>query len=444
MSSDATATETVRGGAVLAGLTFIYCWVTLTPFKDLGPAMSRVSEDAGSNTLNQIVAALLFGSALLIGTQARFRDMLLKPRWLLVALFGWLVVVSVLGGDPSFSLRRVVLALLIAIGANVFLLLPRSEEQFARILTVCSFIVLGLCYGGVLLLPRLAIHQGTDFLEPMLAGDWRGMFDHKNGAAPAMVILIFIGLFIATRRSRLAGYAIVVLAAVFLWNAGGKTALGMFPLVIIAAWLLERVGRFLRPLIVIATAGGYSLLTLGTVIWEPVRQLVVQFGVDDTFTGRTDIWPIALAGIKAEPLFGYGYDRFWGTENLVYGFREEATWAVTAPSAHNSYLDIALVGGWIGLAMALVWLVVLPTRDLSLAIERGGRSALTRLYTRIWVFCLLIGSMESFFLATNGGVWFTMMVAVFGLRLQAQAQKRSAYPEKANRSAGFSPGPVTA
>ncbi len=424
---------------MLAGLTFIYCWVTLTPFADLGRA--AVATDGA---LNQIVAAALFGCALVIGAQSRFRELLLRPRWLLLALLGWLILTSILGGDAAYSVRRVLLVVPMVIGANVFLLLPRSEEQFGRILAICSFIVLGLCYAGVLLLPRLAIHQGSDLLEPLLAGDWRGLFDHKNNAAPAMAILIFIGLYIANQRSRLVGYLIVALAAVFLWKTGGKTALGVLPLAVIAVWLLERAGHFMRWLIVLGTVGGYSLFTLGTLIWEPIRKLVVQFGVDDTFTGRVDIWQVALAGIKAKPLFGYGYDRFWGSTDLVYGFRDIPNWAVVAPAAHNSYLDIALMGGWIGLAIALVWLVAMPTLDLSLAIERNGPSALSRLYARIWIYCLLNGAMESFYFATNGGVWFMMMVAVFGLRLQAQAKQRVGHSSQPYVEPALSPSSLAA
>ena len=411
---------------MLAGAIFIYCCVTLTPFKGLGSAVPQLTAENGSNTLNQIVAAGLFGSAFVLGLRGSMRPLLLRPLALLLSLLLWMLMVSAVAGDASFALRRLAMAFLICVGASVFLLLPRSEAQFARLLALCNLIVLGLCYAGVVLVPRLSIHQDTDFLEPALAGDWRGMFDHKNSAAPAMVVLIFIGLYVAAARSRLLGWAIAALALLFLWKTGGKTAIGLLPFAVAVTWLLERARPLVRWIVVLVAVGGYGLLTLGTMVSEPLRQFVVALGIDDSFTGRTDIWQIALDGIRSKPVFGYGYDSFWGTENLVFGFREVTSWAVGAPAAHNSYLDVALSGGVVGLVLTLLWLVVLPTRDLSAATARNGRTPLTRLFTRIWIFCLLLGCMESFFLATNGGVWFCMMVAVFGLRLQARAMRREA------------------
>jgi hypothetical protein len=40
---------------------------------------------------------------------------------------------------------------------------------------------------------------------------------------------------------------------------------------------------------------------------------------------------------------------------------------------------------------------------------------------RIWLFVLLSSAFESYFLDNGGPLWFTMLIAVFGLRLQAHA-----------------------
>jgi O-antigen ligase len=52
---------------------------------------------------------------------------------------------------------------------------------------------------------------------------------------------------------------------------------------------------------------------------------------------------------------------------------------------------------------------------------RGTDPDLTRLYVRIWMFGLFSSCFESTFFGNSGPLWFTMLIAVFGLRLQAYA-----------------------
>jgi O-antigen ligase len=72
--------------------------------------------------------------------------------------------------------------------------------------------------------------------------------------------------------------------------------------------------------------------------------------------------------------------------------------------------------------------LLLPLRDLSRAVGRRGATPLLRLYTRIWVFCLVYAGMESIFLTPNGIAWFMTLVAIFGLRLEARAYRRGGAP----------------
>src|SRR4029077_21154749 len=135
--------------------------------------------------------------------------------------------VSVFAADPASAFRRIAFAVLVCFAANALLLLPRSEEGFAKLLAVGVLAVLALAYFGVLALPDRAIHQSTDALEGALAGDWRGHFGHKNMASAAMVLAIYCGLYVIRTWSRWLGLVIIALAAVFLVKTGGKTALAM-------------------------------------------------------------------------------------------------------------------------------------------------------------------------------------------------------------------------
>ncbi len=412
------------GGAWLATLVLLYIFITLTPFRDLYASSPTLNAELQSNTLNQIVSIAIFAAMMALGLRKDLRPILLRPLPIIGLLVAWVMVSTMIGPAGATGARRVVMAAMLIGMASVFLLLPRDERQLAGILAVAASVVLALCYLGVIFLPRLSIHQADDYLEPALAGNWRGIFDHKNAAAPSMVLLSFMGLYVAKTRNRILGWTIFAAAAFFVYQSGGKTAMVLLPATLVLVWLIERGNLFWRAMIVLGVVAGYSAMTVGSTILPGIGSFLTALGVDATFTGRTDIWTVAIEGVKARPLFGYGHGGFWGTEGLVFGFREQESWAVTAPTAHNSWLDMLLMGGVVGLVLTLIWIVLLPLRDMSRAIARKGATPLIRLYTRIWMFCLILAGMESVILSTNGQGWFLMMVAVFGLRLEARAYRR--------------------
>lgn len=437
------AKEFANGAAWLAALFFLYLWITLAPFPDLSQANVALSSDVQSNTLNQILFLAFFAGMMALGLRKDLRPLLLRPFVLIALLIAWVTLATFMGPAGFVGVRRLALATLLICTASVFLLLPRDERQLGTIFTVCASIVLALCYFGVIFLPQRSIHQASDYLEPMLEGDWRGLFDHKNNAAPSMVVLTFIGLYVMRARSRVWGLVIAVLAAFFVFKSGGKTSIVLMPATLVLAWLVERGNLFWRSVIVVGAVGAYTALTVGSVLYPQLTGVVAALGVDTTFTGRTDIWDLAISGIQSNPILGYGYSGFWGTEGVVFGFREDATWAVQAVTAHNSYVDMILVGGFVGLALLLVWVVLLPLRDLSRSIQRNGPTPLTRLFTRIWLYSLIAAGMETMFMSTNGAGWFCMLIAIFGLRLESQAHRRAVQPASAPvDGAGAAPLPA--
>ena len=74
--------------------------------------------------------------------------------------------------------------------AAMLFLLPKSQSEIARWLGVAVLGLLATCYMGVALAPNLSIHLATDVQEPLLAGDWRGSFGHKNVAAAMMAMTV--------------------------------------------------------------------------------------------------------------------------------------------------------------------------------------------------------------------------------------------------------------
>lgn len=408
---------------VLFCATFLYIWVSFSPFPDLTHMDQAAAPGVASNRANQIAALVLL--SLLVGYVLAFgrHSLILRPRVLLFLIFAWLLVVSLPSPEPLFAIRRLAMAAIVCTAASVMLILPRDERHFAAMLAACTAIVLALCYVGVILYSRYAVHQFTDELEPLLEGDWRGLYSHKNTAGTVMVVAVLFGLYVTRVLGPLVGLPIVLLACTFLLFTGSKTSAAMLPATLAIAFLVVRL-RYARAFIVVASLAGVWTLTIGSAVSARIAGFVKSLGVDPTFTLRTEVWSLALEHIPKSPWRGYGYQSFWRNADLMHGFREEFSWAVNAVNAHNSYLDLLLTAGIPGTLLLMVFLIALPLRYIGQAERNGAARRLTELFTRVWIFGLLAGCLESILFDTIGVVWFSVLMAIFGLRLQARAHLR--------------------
>ena len=421
--AQASPTAAVQGStaaSIVFVLVFAYFWVTLTPFADQSSPDAALPWGGNSNLLNQIIVVAMAGVLLVAIRQLPSRHLLLQPRLLLVLVLLWFSAVSLSAADPASAFRRITFAVLVCFSANALLLLPRSEEGFAKLLGVGVLAVLALTYFGVLAWPDRAIHQSTDALEGALVGDWRGHFGHKNMASAAMVLAIYCGLYVIRTWSRWLGVVIIALAAVFLVKTGGKTALAMLPFILLLTAVFERF-EWLRIPIAVGGPFAFNVVVIGASLSEPIKRVVLGLGIDPTFTDRADIWRLAMGAIADRPWTGYGFQSFWQTDSLVYGGGGVETWAVNAAHSHNAYLEAMINAGIPGLALVVLWLLILPVRDVGRAKAGGNDPALTRLFVRIWLFSVFSACLESTFFANTGPLWFSMLMAVAGLRFQARA-----------------------
>ncbi|MFK3779987.1 Wzy-type polysaccharide biosynthesis protein UppW [Agrobacterium sp. NPDC089420] len=401
-------------------VTFLYFTVGFSPYISLSSTYLGSAMAAGSNLLNQLTAILLLFSFIAFMAKERSFSIIFAPRLLLAAIFGWFVFTSLVGEAPLFSLRRLAMCAIICVLAAGFLQLPRTERHFTALLAACALIILFLCYFGVVALPSRSIHQASDALEPLLAGDWRGVFRHKNEAASVMAVLIIVGIYLCKRWSFIGGLSVTLLSLVFLVRSGGKTALGLMPIILATGWFILRWPRW-RYAVVTLFLALFAVVIVGTTVDPVFSQMLTTMGLDASFTGRTDIWTVAIDYIRQSPLFGYGYQAFWRSDALMSSFTENNTWATTAPDSHNGYFDLLLAGGVPGLVLVLVWIYLLPLHYLGKMNVATRNSALTRLYVGVWLYVLLFGFLETIFFLSTGFVWFFLVVAVVGLHLQANA-----------------------
>ncbi|MCC7346708.1 MAG: O-antigen ligase family protein [Variibacter sp.] len=411
----------MRGALFLA--TFLLTWLTVDPFPNL--ADPHLLDPVAAGTFAGQAAVLLLTAALtlfLLLTQPRLAWAAVTP--LLVVTLAWFAVSVVLSANAGLAGRRLVLALCMIVGAIAFVLLPVSREHFARLLAAAALIVLALCYFGVAVIPARAIHQAGDLLNSDLVGDWRGPFAQKNGAGAAMVILIFMGLFVARVANAGLGIAIIALAAVFLVFTAAKSSIALLPVMLVAsAVLMSSCARGIKIAIAVGLPAFLHLATIGSVLFAPVKAMLGLVMPDVTFTNRDQIWAFALEQITARPIFGAGFQAFWGTSDLMAGATE--SWVYATTDAHNALLNLALMVGLVGTVLALLWVTVQPLRDL-LRVQQGQSDrALTTLLVQIWLFGNCLSAFESVLFAGGSGLWFLMIAAIVALRFQTLAALRA-------------------
>ncbi len=405
-------------GALIRNALFVIAFLSVAtsfrPFPNLA-VPERISE--AGDPFNQIGFSALF---LAIGAWIYFNNPgrlipLLRPA--LFAMLGWCVITVFTSWDSSLAARRLAFALVVMSIAAMLLLLPKNLRHFADLLAAVAVITLLACYLGVLLVPNLAIHQATDFIEPALAGDWRGMFAHKNDAGSTMVVFIFIGLFVARVRSPVLGTFIVILAATFLILTHSKTPLTLIlPVLLISAI----IARCRRPVVGVTIALvvliAINLFSIGSIFFESVGDVLGAVLSDPSFTGRTAIWQFALQHVALRPVMGHGFAAFWGSQQVAYEIGGISVWENSAAQAHNSYVNLALTIGIPGSALAVLWLVILPLVDYYRSASDPTNLALRTLFLRVCLYGACASSFESIFFQM-GSVWFLLLIAVFGLRL---------------------------
>jgi O-antigen ligase len=411
--------QSLRDGVAVAVLLVVF--VTLTPFSDLGDT-KLLELSSGNETATYLALFLLLGAAgLLLHRTAgpMLRSLATTENLLLLA---WLLVVSVaLSIDPGVSARRFVLSFATFLLAAMLPWLARGLKHFTTLMLGIAALVLVLSYLGVLLVPHLTIHQANDLIEPEIAGDWRGIYGHKNAAAGMMAVFVYVGWFAARTGRPIIGAAISIAALVFLVGSGGKSALGMLFVVALIAVLVDRARSL--PARALAAFGPLALigfLTVGSITSEAARSLLSALPIDVTFTGRTEIWSFAIDALAAHPWRGQGFEAFWYSDAVRFGAEDSTKWMVDVATSHNSYVDLALTIGLPGLGLVVLAFLATPLRDFHRKLDTVPNAEFARFFLVLWLFSLYLGTFEAFFLSRVSPMWFVFAMAVCGLRFAAR------------------------
>lgn len=417
-----TRLNVVNAARCLVAVTaLLLVLITLDPFPDLrNPDVATVV--GGRLATTYISLGLLAAVAVLLtlSTDGPSLRTLVSPLHL--CLIGWMLINLAFSESREVSIQRFVLAASATTLAVLLPLLTPTPRSFNLCLGGAALVLLAVCYLGVFFAPQYSIHSALDITEPMLAGDWRGSFAHKNIASPVMTILVYVGIYLSTVGSFVMGPAIALFAGIFLIFTGGKTS-SVLCLAIYALASLVYITRslWLKRIICFAPLLAMNLLTVGSVMSPVLGSITRALPVDPTFTGRSEIWEFALAAVAEKPIIGHGYAAFW--DGAAEGQTTQGSeWAVTAAHSHNSYLDLAVNIGLPGLLLVLIIFVLAPLRNFQEVQAHNRNSALGKLFLTIWLFGLYFGTTETFLLERQNPVWFMFALAVAGLHFFARFQ----------------------
>jgi O-antigen ligase len=407
-------TTLFRGALFLCAVLLV--WVSTSPFAGEGE-VALVGNTANQLSFSAAAAACLVGLALI---DRRSLAVFALPSY--AVLLAWLIVTVAMSSSLAVSMRAFMFTSVVVLIAATSMLMPSGERQFATWLGAAAAIVTGLCFVGLIIYPSAATHTSGDLLEPEHAGAWRGLFDHKNIAGAMMGIFVMIGLFVARTRSPSAGRALAAFAFLFLLFTKSKTTIALTPFVLLWAMFAHRMSNmWLRALVCLGPLALLLTFTVGSVLVPEIKSVLEVISPGQTFTGRTEIWNFAFDWVAKSPIFGFGFEGFWGSDQVKFAEPTDFDTGIAngMVHGHNSYVDLVVNLGVPGLVIAGYVLLWRPLLDHALAKRFAENDALAELFVRIWLFAIYSACLESFFFRRADPVWFSMLLAILGLRLIA-------------------------
>ena len=328
-----------------------------------------LATDATVVVINAAVGLVAF--AWLV-SQERFR--LLDQRALGVAagLVGWLLLGSLWSVDRLETFRQALqIASALTIGAAIAAALGGVWFRWA--LWAALHVGLGWSVIAIYLGHRGTIDRNDD---------WAGIFFNRNSlalyAALALLVAVFIAADARTVASMPKRWSIVVVLAGFgivdvrlIAGSDALTplvALGVALGAVVLCWAGNRLVRRDVDADRLAALVGGLALAVAAVAWATRRTWLDDLGRRSDLTGRLDLWNVALDWGWRRPLHGYGYMAAW--DDPSFQSEVQAARGALVGSAHNSFVDIFLGAGLIGLALALGLIAALYWRTAPQALRR--------------------------------------------------------------------------
>jgi exopolysaccharide production protein ExoQ len=354
-------------------------------------------ETAGAG--NPVMETLWFAVYVIVAMRAtrEYRQILqvLRANVPLVLLVLLAILSAFWSEDPSLTIRRGI-ALLATTIFGVDLSIRYSIRKRLHLAGIA------LALGIVLSIIVEILFHGLIPSDLAYPSEWHGVFDQKNVFAKIVVLAATVFLMQVRRglRNVIITIGIVAIAAALIGKAQSRTALVVLAamLLLIPAFQINRKRwKAVIPIAIIGALIACCILPLTA----DLTSFATLLGRDATLTGRTNIWAPSLASIARQPIWGYGYNAFWGVSKEA--IRIDSFIGFEVPHAHNGYLELTLELGLAGLALFLVTYIMAVWRAARYMNLDAGREAIWPL--AYFSFILLFQVTESTIVAGNSIFW---------------------------------------
>ena len=352
---------------------------------------NKFAKQQATTTSSSAVGFILLGGmgAVLAWKAPPGRRRWLHPLSLLLAAYvSWCAASYTWSDDAFLTLRKLAILLLMLAGAyGVALRCTLADIVWSVI----------LCLTGTLLVGFVAeISQGM--FRP-----WRGEYRFAGTLDPNGIGLEAATLALAAwivpyegRRRTFVRVALVGLAVTVVIMTKSRTTLAALVAGGMLAMLLRARGQQRWLIVSGAVAAACVLgLLLNFVSVADIQDSasVASMGRKENLSSLTGRWPLWQAVLKEAdnaPILGFGYGAFWSTER-IYRYSDAFLWHI--PHAHNTYLDLVLATGVVGLVLYLLWVIATAVSGW-LRYDRVGNPA--DLFVACYIaFCLVHGLAES-------------------------------------------------
>ncbi|MBM3918943.1 MAG: O-antigen ligase family protein [Sphingomonadales bacterium] len=386
-------------------LFLAYTYIGIHPFAVSEPK-KELGETGGANAIRQVLFIMFWmGSVVMYWRKGDATAVFRHPALWVVLLYatasvGWSVV-------PSIALRRVFLLWITT--TTLFMLTDLAGE---RIITWLARTHVLLLMVSLMAIPILkgARHTYVEEGDPMLVGNWKGIFQHKNHAGPAQLISILLFIYAYIRSKDPLWWLAVLGSLLFIGFTQSKTTLLLLMPSLVAGLLfyLSSESRLRRLMLGLSLTGLILGLVATQSVWMPKLLKILED--PEAFTGRAMIWLTMVLALPHYWLMGMGYGSVWqvGNHNILSEFAPVyADWVVLNNQGHNGYLDLVLSLGVSGLGLFLF--LVLAQSIISFFLRGRPRHSFHFLFYSALIFTILHNLLESTFLRADNPFWLMFL-----------------------------------
>lgn len=327
------------------------------------------------------------------------------PLGVIVIIF-CIVISIVFSPYKALSARYFLSGFVVLCPAYLFFKMFGYGEIY-RIYKVFMLSLMLACFLYIIIFPQYGIMSGIH------SGAYRGVFLHKNtfGFFGVLVSLICLIEYVSMKDfKKKVLYLLLWVFTVFLViKAKSTTAL---VLCFLTACIFFGLSFFLVVRSRAARVLGFAICVIGLIIFSFIfsafyEEIVTSLGKDPTLTGRTRLWEVLLYVGFERPFTGYGLGAFMRPE-VMYKYTIEFGWE--AKSVHNSFLDVFLGVGLVGLsALLLIIFRLVVSFPIANICDARYRGAITGILV-----CVVFSFSESGVLLSNTLSWLSLCLFMFG------------------------------